>query len=60
MKREDLELLERKLLDEIAKRRQLGGYSTDAFALLMLTETLYEVVRHLKDNLPTSDKARTK
>jgi hypothetical protein len=54
MKREDLELLERKLLEEIAKRRQLGGYSTDAFALLMLAEVTYEIVRHLQEQLPRS------
>jgi len=52
MKREDLDALEVKLVDEIAKRRQLGGYSTDAFALLMMAEMLFEIVRHLKEQLP--------
>ncbi len=52
MKRADLALIENRLLDEIATRRRLGGYSTDALALLMLTEALYEVVRHLEEQLP--------
>lgn len=52
MQRDEAAALERQLLDAIAKRRNLGGYSPDAADLLLFAETLYEVVRHIKDLLP--------
>ena len=52
MKREDLERREEELMDEVVHRRKLGGYSTDATAILLLCVILMEIVRHLKEKMP--------
>lgn len=52
MNRKEAEELEDRLLREVARRRNLGGYSPDSPAMLMFAETLYEIVRHLKERLP--------
>lgn len=52
MNRKEAEELEDRLLREVARRRNLGGYSPDAPAMLMLCEVMYEIVRHLKERMP--------
>ncbi len=47
MKLEDLALIEKRLQQEELRRVSLGGYSTDAEAILLLTEILHKVVQHL-------------
>lgn len=58
MKRDDLEVMEDKLLREIARRRNLGGYSPEAPAMLMLCETLFELVRHTREKMPAPPKKK--
>ena len=56
MTREEFERLEDKLIDEIAKRRQLGGYNTDAPTLEFLCRAVFELSRHLSSQLPIEKK----
>lgn len=50
MKLDDLETWEKKLMEEIVRRRSLGGYNADAPSIQLCAEALYEIVRHLKEN----------
>lgn len=43
--------LEAKLMEEVTRRRGLGGYSQDAPTLLLFAETLYEMARHIRMEL---------
>ncbi len=52
MKKADLEKLEAVLMEEVVKRRQLGGYSTEAAGLLLFGEALMRVVQHLIQEYP--------
>jgi len=52
MKRADLEDMSKKLMAEIVRRRQLGGYNTDAPTLELLAVSVYEIVRHLMERAP--------
>ncbi len=47
MNKEQLERLEAQMLQEVAKRRPLGGYSTDASTILMLCETIMRILQHV-------------
>jgi len=50
----DLFAIESLLIDEVAKRRKLGGYSTDAEAILLLAEVTLKLVQILiYENLTT-------
>lgn len=60
MKRDELETVEDKLLREIARRRNLGTYNPDAPAILMLAEAVYELTRHLKEQIPEPKKKESK
>jgi len=52
MNREDLGDLEARLMEEVVKRRKLGGYSVEAAGVLMLAESTLAIVQHLKDGMP--------
>lgn len=52
MTRDDLEHLEKNLMEEVVKRRKLGGYSVEAAGVLMLAESVLQITQHLKDALP--------
>lgn len=56
MTRVDLEELEKRLKVEVEKRRHLGGYSSDAECLMLLSEAIYMIVSHLREALPTPKK----
>jgi len=56
MKRTDLLQLEAQLMEEVVKRRRLGGYSADAAGILFLSEALYKISQHLLEIHPTSRK----
>ena len=43
---------EKILIDEVVKRRKLGGYSMEAEGILLLAESILAIVQHLKDELP--------
>jgi hypothetical protein len=59
MKRIDLETLEARMMEEVVKRRQLGGYSVEAEALLTLSEAVLKVVSHILDESPR-ERVKTK
>ncbi len=52
MNREDLTELEARLMEEVVKRRKLGGYSMEAAGILMLAESNLAIVQHLKAEMP--------
>jgi len=52
MHRDDLIELEKRLMEEVVKRRKLGGYSVEAAGVLMLAESLLAITQHLKDQMP--------
>jgi len=60
MQRSDLEILEAQLMDEVVRRRHLGGYSTDAESILKLTEAMYRIVGHLINTCPCQTKKEKK
>lgn len=54
MNREALDTLERRMMEEVVKRRKLGGYNSEAESVLLMSEVLLEVLRHLKERTPKS------
>ena len=52
MTREDLEILERGLMKLVVRLRQLGGYDAHAENEAILSEALFNVVRHLREKSP--------
>jgi hypothetical protein len=52
MKRSDLLELEKTMMKEVVKRRQLGGYSADAEGILILCETLMKLLQYTIDEYP--------
>ncbi len=46
MKRSDLMELEKTVMDEVVRRRRLGGYSPDAEGILLLAEVLMRLLQH--------------
>ncbi len=52
MKRSDLLELEKTMMKEVVKRRQLGGYSADAEGILVVCETMMRLLQHLIDDYP--------
>ena len=47
MIKKELDELEKEVMKEVVKRRSLGGYSTEAEGLLIDSEIILKVVRHL-------------
>ena len=52
MTRKDLEELEKELMKLVVSRRHLGGYSSEAEAILLITETLYKLTQHIREQAP--------
>lgn len=52
MTREDLSDLEKKIMEEVVKRRKLGGYSVEADGILTLAEAMLKVLQHLIEKAP--------
>ena len=52
MNRTDLEELEKKVMEEVVRRRKLGDYSQDAAGIRLLFEVALDVLRHLKERTP--------
>ena len=52
MKKEDLQVLEERLTSEVQRRRQLGGYSTEAEGISILAEALLKLTQHLIETYP--------
>jgi hypothetical protein len=55
MKRSDLLELEKTMMKEVVKRRQLGGYSADAEGILVLCETLMRLLQHIVDDMAPAE-----
>jgi len=49
MKLEQLQQLESQMMEEVVKRRKLGGYSTEAEGLLLVCEHLLKLEQHLRN-----------
>lgn len=47
-----MERLEATLMEEVVKRRKLGGYSMEAAGILLLAESNLALVQHLKSEMP--------
>lgn len=60
MKKADLEKLEGIVLEELVKRRQLGGYNADAAGLILLTDAMRHLIRHIIDNAPDDHPSKKK
>lgn len=52
MTREDLEELEAVLMKLVVNRRSLGGFDTNAEAILVMAEALFVLTRHLREKAP--------
>ena len=52
MDRKDLEALEARMMKIVVQRRQLGSYNSEAETILLLSETVYDLVRHLREKAP--------
>lgn len=52
MKRQDLMDLENIVMEEVVRRRKLGGYNPDAGGILLLAEILMKLLRHTIDEYP--------
>ena len=52
MTRDDMERMEEVLMEEVVKRRKLGGYSMEAAGVLLLAESLLKLTQHLIDTVP--------
>lgn len=56
MTRDQIEKIETIMVDEVAKRRKLGGYSQEAEAILMLCETMLMLTQHILGEMPLPKK----
>lgn len=56
MTRDEIERVEARIMEEVVKRRRLGGYSMEAEGILLLTETMFQVIQHLKAEMPVKKK----
>lgn len=56
MTRDDLEELEAKVMKLLVQRRALGGFDTNAEAVLVLTEAMMRLIMHIKEKTPRTRK----
>lgn len=49
MKKSELEELEKQVMQELVKRRMLGGFDANADTILKLTEWQFKLVQHEVD-----------
>ena len=60
MKRSDLLELEKTMMKEVVKRRQLGGYSADAEGILVICEALMRLLQHIVDDMAPVEEPKPK
>lgn len=53
MNKEALEELEKAVMDEVVKRRRLGGFDANAETILRLTEWMLKMVQHERESART-------
>ena len=51
MIKKEMDELEKEVMKEVVRRRGLGGYSTEAEGLLLDSEILLKLVRHLNEQI---------
>ena len=56
MKKDDLLAVEAMLMDEVVRRRKLGGYSMEAEGILILSEAMLRLTQHLVETYPRAKK----
>jgi len=49
MNKEAMEELERQVMEEVVKRRKLGGFDANADTILKLTEWMFKLVQHVRE-----------
>jgi hypothetical protein len=52
MTRDEFKDMEALMLDEVAKRRKLGGFDVHATTILALCESIMRIAKHLEDQIP--------
>ena len=55
MKITQLAELEKQLMEEVVRRRKLGGYSMEAEGILLMGEAMLKIVGHLIDEYPQNE-----
>lgn len=58
MKLTSLKDIEKVVMKEVVRRRSLGGYNSEAESLLILSEVVLDIVRHLVDEYPEKEPAK--
>ena len=56
MNREQIERIKDDLMEEVVKRRKLGGYSQEASGILMIAEAVLHLTQHELDKMPLPKK----
>lgn len=54
----EIETLEATVMEEVVKRRKLGGYSADAEGILLLAETVLKMIQHMRQLALIQDSAK--
>ena len=54
MTKKQLAELEAEVMKEVVRRRGLGGYNSEAESILLLSEFILKIVRHLEDKAPNT------
>jgi len=60
MNRADLQEMENEVMKLVVQRRALGGFDTNASAIMVISENLLKVIRHLEEKEPRGKKNETK
>lgn len=60
MKLANLVELEKQIMEEVVRRRKLGGYSMEAEGILLMGEVLLKVIGHLIENTPSAEAPKSK
>jgi hypothetical protein len=51
MIKKEIDELEKEVMKEVVKRRGLGGYDTNAETILLLTEWMLKIIRHMNEQM---------
>ncbi len=57
--RDACDRIETQLLHEVSNRAKLGGYSPDSGTLLLLCQTCFELIRHIREKMPSPKSKKT-
>ena len=51
MIKKELDELEKEVMKEVVKRRGLGGFDANAETILLLTEWMLKIIRHMNEQM---------